>query len=213
MNVVQQISERRPRTSTTERHRELAARLVDAAEAVIAQAGLAGLRARDLAEAAGCSVGAIYGVFPTLDALIMAVNDRTLSALQDALDRQTWPDDPAEQLAGFASSYLAFAAAHPARWAALFQHRLPPDQTVAADYAARQDRLFTRVAEPIARLCPHLPQSELPVLSRTLFSAVHGVVQLGLEQKLADRRLPELHLHLRWIVETITRGLQAPRPR
>ncbi len=42
--------------------------LVSAAERTVAAQGLSGLRARDLAREAGCAVGAIYTVFPDLDA-------------------------------------------------------------------------------------------------------------------------------------------------
>ena len=212
MNSVQAKSERRSqKSSTLERHRELAVRLVETAETVIAASGLPELRARDLARASGCSVGAIYSVFPTLDALIMAVNDRTLSALQHAIEAETWPPRPEDQLAGFAASYLDFAARHRNRWAALFQHRLPPGQTVSAEYEARQALVFARVAEPISSLCPGLSEVELSLLTQTLFSAVHGIVALGLEQKLGTAPMPVLHSQLRGMVEAIARGLKSRR--
>ena len=184
-------------------------RLVEAAERVIAASGLPELRARDLAHAAGCSVGAIYSVFTTLDALIMAVNDRTLSALQGAIEAEAWPTAPEAQLVGFAASYLDFAAQHRNRWAALFQHRLPPGQTVSAEYAARQTSVFGRVAEPVAALCPGLSEAELSRLTQTLFSAVHGIVALGLEEKLGPVALSVLHAQLRWMVDAMARGLRS----
>ena len=42
------------------------------------------MKARPLAEAAGCALGAIYTVFPDLDALILAVSARTLARLERA---------------------------------------------------------------------------------------------------------------------------------
>ena len=44
-------------------------KLVNLAEAQIAEAGLQSIRARDLAKAAGCAVGAIYSHFDDLGAL------------------------------------------------------------------------------------------------------------------------------------------------
>jgi AcrR family transcriptional regulator len=63
---------------TNERRQHLRAALVEAAERVIAERGLPHLKARDLASAVGCAVGAIYNVFPDLDGLILEVNLRTL---------------------------------------------------------------------------------------------------------------------------------------
>ncbi len=54
--------------------------LIDATERLIAAHGLGALRARDLAQAAGCALGAIYTVFADLDALVLTVNARALSS-------------------------------------------------------------------------------------------------------------------------------------
>src|ERR1700674_5492333 len=67
------------------RYAELRTRLIDAAERTIAEKGLAALRARDLAQEAGCAVGTIYNVFEHLDGLILCVGSRTLVMLDAAL--------------------------------------------------------------------------------------------------------------------------------
>src|ERR1700682_921919 len=64
------------------RRRELKVALIDAAERAITARGLGALRARDLATEVGCAVGAIYNVFPNLDAIIFEVNGRTLRAFE-----------------------------------------------------------------------------------------------------------------------------------
>src|ERR1700712_4959872 len=93
--IVQVRSEQRShRESTLARRTSLTGRLVDLAEAMIGSGGLDDLRARALADAAGCSVGAIYIVFPDLDELVLAVNSRTLDAI-DAVMRQAAQDVPA----------------------------------------------------------------------------------------------------------------------
>src|SRR5215470_13530693 len=68
-----------------ERREQLKAALIDAAEAIIAKDGLAALRARDLAAAAGCALGAIYNAFEDLDAIVFAVNMRTLALIDHNL--------------------------------------------------------------------------------------------------------------------------------
>jgi len=212
MNKVQEVFEQRSQTGRSARHHDLASRLITAAEATITAHGLSEMRARDLAQAAGCSVGAIYGVFPTLDALVMAVNDRTLAALQQTLERSTAPGaamPPAEKLARFAAAYLAFAAEHRSRWAALFQHRLAPGQSVTAEYEARQLAMLSRVAILIGAICPAMPAEHLALWARTLFSAVHGVVQLGLEEKLEPVPRAMLEGQLRDLVSALAAGLES----
>ena len=68
-----------------DRYEALRLRLIDAAERTISESGLAALKARDLARAAGCSVGTIYNVFEHLDELILCVGSRTLAMLDGAL--------------------------------------------------------------------------------------------------------------------------------
>ena len=58
-----------------------------AAEDTIAKGGLGELRARDLADEAGCAVGAIYNAVEDLDELMLLANMRTLAALEHELDR------------------------------------------------------------------------------------------------------------------------------
>jgi AcrR family transcriptional regulator len=198
--------------TTAARHNTLRTALLAASRQAIDQHGLSGLKARDVAQAAGCSLGAIYLVFPDLDALILAVNDATLveldTAISAALDCPGTPvDTPAEQLVRLEASYLDYALAHPLRWSALFTHRLPVGRTAPAEYLAHQARLFSYVEKPLAALRPSLTPEALAYLARTVFSAVHGVVSLGLDQKLTPM-LPELlHEQLRLLVLAIARGL------
>ena len=69
-------------TKTAERRKALRQALIEAADATVARDGLGALRARDLAEAAGCALGAIYTIFPDMDALAAALNRRTLQRLE-----------------------------------------------------------------------------------------------------------------------------------
>ena len=110
MDNVQEKNERHSqRPATAERHQDLTRRLLEAAEAVIGAAGLGKLRARSLADAAGCSVGAIYGVFPDLDALVLAVNVRTLDAIDEAMGATAAGRSPGLHLRRLADAYLDYA--------------------------------------------------------------------------------------------------------
>ena len=200
MNTVQEESEPRSKISTSTKHEVLQDRLLTLAEHTIALKGLPALRARTLAEEAGCSVGAIYGVFADLVALILAVNARTLDQFTASMQR-------AEDLPAMAGAYLDYAAANRHRWQALFQHRMPDGRPIPQSYADKQALAFSRIEAPLATLCPALPHPERAALARTLFSAVHGVVILGLDEKVAAVKLPDLHAQLRLLVDALTRGL------
>src|SRR4051794_8774796 len=80
--------------ATAERRATLRAALVAAAERAIMQQGLAGLRARALAEEVGCAVGAIYNVVKDLDELVLLVNAKTLAALKNAIGAGDAPAEP-----------------------------------------------------------------------------------------------------------------------
>jgi AcrR family transcriptional regulator len=198
------------------RREAVRAALVAAAERAIAWDGLTGLRARDLAREAGCAVGAIYNAVRDLDELILLVNARTLAALERELDAAaaasarataTGASRAVTALARLAITYLDFAAAHTLRWRALFEHRLPADREVPDWYRQEQQRLFGYVEAPLRELVPAMPAADRALLARSLFSAVHGLVLLGLEEKLVALPLRVLREQMTQLVATIGRGL------
>lgn len=207
MNGVQaKPAQRSQRGATASRHQDLHDRLLTAAEQAIAEDGLSSIRARTLADAVGCSVGAIYGVFADLDTLILAVNGRTLDAISAAL-QQAGGDEAAERLVNLANAYLDYAVANRPRWMALFKHRMPPGQAITPSYAERQAAAFAEVEGPLAALCPTLSSEARALLARTLFSAVHGMVELGLDERVAAMPLPVLRAQIALVVEAIAAGL------
>lgn len=200
--------------STTERRGALREALIEAAETAIAAGGLAQLKARDLARAAGCALGAIYTVFPDLDALILAVNARTLDRIDRAMrEAGATGEAPLDaeraiaRLVELATAYLDFAVAQTGLWRALFEHRLPLGQAVPADYLALQMTLFRHIVAPLQALQPGLGEPARLMLARSLFSAVHGVVDLGLEEKLTAVPLPQLRRLVVLLATAMGRGL------
>jgi AcrR family transcriptional regulator len=195
----------RPATAT--RHEKLQAALLDAAEQVIAMQGLGAVRARALADQVGCSVGAIYTIFSDLDAIILAVNARTLADIDTALARPGEPTDPTSELVRLALAYLDYAAGHRLRWAALFQHSMADGGSAPDWYARQQEAAFSHIEAPLARLCPSLVAQPRALLARSLFAAVHGMVALGLDEKVAAMPLPVLHEQIATVVTATARGL------
>jgi len=171
-------------TKTELRRQELREKLVIIAERTIAQDGLGALRARDLAGEAGCAVGAIYNVFGDLTDLALAVNARTFhrlgadvaEALADA------PEDPVEQLVVMAQAYHGFAARNHLSWRALFDIERAPGEAAPDWYLAEMGQLFAYISDPLAVIFPDRDSAELALLTRALFSSVHGIVLLGLDE-------------------------------
>jgi AcrR family transcriptional regulator len=198
--------------SQRDRHAALRERLIDAAERAIAANGFARLRARDLAGEAGCAVGTIYNVFEHLDELILCVGLRTLAMLDTALGavRLGRPygsaDEAAVDLVRLALAYLEFAARHTVRWRALFEHRMSEARPLPHWFVEQQHQLFAQIERPLVTLLPDLDPDARRTMARTLFSAVHGIVALGLEEKLVSLPFPDLRDQLAATVRAIASG-------
>lgn len=201
-------------SKTLRRRANLRDALIEAAEMTIAAGGLRQLRARQLAFEVGCAVGAIYNVVSDIDDLILAVNERTLQLLEDELSKPvvglptTSQSEPAiEKLVQLALGYLNFAADHGPRWRAIFEHTMTAGGEIPDWYRARQRRLFGFLDPPLSELQPQLSPSQRRGIARSLFSAVHGIVALGLDEKIEAIALPDLREQLTFVVTTMGRGL------
>ena len=169
---------------TAQRRAELRETLINIAEKTITDEGLTALRARDLATAADCATGAIYNVFGDLSELTLAVNARTFKRLGAAVaaDLAEAPQDSTAQLICMAQAYHHFAATNYHAWRALFDLPRDPDQAAPDWYLHEMGQLFTYIATPLAAVFPTQTTGERDMMTRGLFSAVHGIVALGLDQ-------------------------------
>ena len=175
-------------TKAEQRRADLRDKLVVAAEARIRETGVAALRARDLAKDAGCAVGAIYNAFDDMTALVMAVNGRTfqrLGAVVEASITASRGASATDRLILMSEAYLDFASDNNRLWRALFDLELPADGAVPVWYRTALDRLFQHIAGPVAELFPDQPPEEQALTVRALFSSVHGIVLLGLENRIS----------------------------
>jgi AcrR family transcriptional regulator len=194
------------------RRRKLRDSLIAAAEQTIEAEGLRGMKARELAHKVGCAVGAIYNVFSDLDDLIFAVNALTLEQLEKTLTAaNTSTADPQagaiRKLTHLAIAYTDYAAANRRRWRALFDHRLAEDQEVPTWYKTNLARLFAYIEAPLRQLAPGMADADRELLARSMFSAVHGIVLIGLEEKLQSLPLTVIREQVVMMVQAMARGL------
>ena len=181
-------------------------RVLDAAQAIIAAEGLRALKVRDVARAAGNSVGAVYLQFKELDALVVAVNRRTLVRLDHTLALASGAD-PRAQVHALAAAYLEFAAREPNLLRAMFEHRMEENRPVPDDFLNEVNTVFARIAAPLAQLLNGSPDDELAVIARTMFSAFHGIVAMGLEERIVAVPLPRLREQVALFVDAFLTGL------
>jgi AcrR family transcriptional regulator len=196
-------------SKTLERRDKLRDSLILAAERRIAAGGLAGLKTRDLARDIGCANGAVYNLVEDMDELILRVGSRTLEKLDASLieAESEGPASASETLVRIALAYCDFAADHLQLWRALFEHRMAPGKPIP-DWAINQQmELFRHIYRPLAVLFPNRSAAELSVTARSLFSAVHGMVTLGLEQKLIAVPIDALRNEIAMIVRAMVKGL------
>jgi AcrR family transcriptional regulator len=200
-------------STTLERRNKLRQSLILAAERSIAGKGLSGLKTRELAREIGCANGAVYNLVEDVDELILQVGSRTLHRLDAELTQAEGDGSvsPRDVLVRIAIAYCDFAAANLELWRALFEHRMERGKPIPDWAVSDQMELFRHIYRPLAALFPAWSPEQLSVTARSLFSAVHGMVTLGLEQKLIAVPIEALRNEIATIVSAMVDGLLSCR--
>jgi AcrR family transcriptional regulator len=164
---------------------EIQGMAIRAAITILSKEGLQGLSTRKVASAIGYTVGTLYLVFKNLDELILHVNAAALDELHATLQAELTNDnEPQAQLLAMAHAYLRFAREHFARWSLMFTHRLPTGMTIPDWFHDKVRSLFALVAGPLQHINPDLNAQAYQQATHALWSSVHGVCELGLNDKL-----------------------------
>jgi AcrR family transcriptional regulator len=200
MNNVQEES---PRDQKKNRRR---LQILEIARGIISAKGLRSLKVRDVAEAAGCSVGSVYNEFGDFDGVILTVNRETVQALTVRL-AEVPAEDPVRQLYGFAETYLEFFAEHANLLRSLFEHRMEDDRPYPDDILQMVMDAFALMHPALVRLLPAADDVRIALLSRTLFSAVHGIISLGLEERMVAVPPQMLRQQVEQFLDTHLAGL------
>ncbi len=200
-------------TKAQERRQKLRMDLIDTAERTIAAQGLASLTARGLAKEVGCALGAIYNVFPDLDTLVVSVNSRTLTAIDRTMVQSVAPpsgkfEAAQEFMVGLALAYARFAQENTNLWSCLFEAGMQSSEPQPEWHQDEHLRLFERIVEGLRPIAPQAPDDRLWMLARALFSAVHGIVQLGIQERFVAVPESELEEQITIVVRSVTRGIR-----
>src|SRR5882757_1993701 len=204
MNIVQEESLR----DRKKNQRRLL--LIEIARRLIATKGLRSLKVRDVAEAADCSIGSVYNEFGDFDGLILTVNRGTVQALTARLVAVP-AEDPFLQLHGLAETYLQFASEHANLLRSLFEHRMEDDRPFPEDILLMVMQALALMHEPLVRLLPDRDPEQVALLARMMFSAVHGIISLGLEERMVAVPPVRLRELLAQFIDTHLAGRGARR--
>jgi AcrR family transcriptional regulator len=200
MNIVQEDSLRDQKKL---RRRVL---MLEITRDLIAAKGLRSLKVRDVAEATGCSIGSVYNEFGDFDGLILTANRQTVQDLTARLVAVP-ADDAIGQLHGLAATYLEFATTHANLLRSLFEHRMEDDRPFPEDILQMVMQAFELMYPPLVRLLPERDPQDIALLARILFSAVHGIISLGLEERMVAVPPDALRQQLAQFVDTHLAGL------
>jgi AcrR family transcriptional regulator len=151
-----------------------------AAEQLIETQGYDGLSARKVASAIGYTVGSLYFVFKNLDELVQRVNGRTLDQLYMKLSESlTECRQPQDCLYTLGMAYLDYATKHAYRWRMVFEHQPQSEGLLMEIHEDKSDRVYELVERQIAALTMNtLPQSEIALSARAIWSGIHGIAIL-----------------------------------
>ncbi len=152
---------------------ELSEIIVEAGYRHMDEVGFAHFSAREVAKRVGYTIGTIYNVFGSYDALILAINGRTLALWRDHLERRL-QQAQGDRLQQAIEAYFEFAARHGHAWAAIYDFRLPEDVSPPDTYQAKVRAIFDLVVAEVRAALPAARQPEAEPLTRSLLATVHG---------------------------------------
>jgi AcrR family transcriptional regulator len=195
--------------SAEERRARLRERLVDEAYTLLSTEGLLALQARRVAQCAGCSVGAIYNVFPDLDELILRANTRTMARLADAATLGGLKIDPSlgagERIRLIALVYVDFVFNHEQAWRSLFEYRATYRKPYPQWYRDAQIKTLVDLG---AALCgrPVKDDEELRRVE-TLWAAVHGVVSTAMDARFREATRADIERQVDALTQLLMPGI------
>lgn len=152
---------------------ELRALFIEEGHRLLAETGFAGFSARAVAKRIGYSIGTLYNVFGSLDALLIALNTRTFGLWTAFLRARLAAAGP-DRIEALVAAYFDFARSHPRLWTAIYDHHLPPGEALPAEDDAARGELTLLVVGEIAAALGRPADAAIGTLARSLVATVHG---------------------------------------
>ncbi len=173
---------RRKVSSTRLEHRErMRGDVLTAARELIAQHGTDGLTMRRLGNRVGVTAATLYGYFPSKEAVLEALLEEKLSALNEAMSEAARDVAPGVvRLLAFARGYRNFALTHPDFYQMFICNFEPPNWDDLEAEARSQDQVLKMLHREIRESMERgeLVRMDVNLLLRLLWAVGHGYVTL-----------------------------------
>lgn len=162
-------------------HGDLRVALVLAGIELIAEKGIGGLSVAEAARRTGVSTAAPYRHFANRDGFLLAVATEAGRRMGDQLDAaltavRERSDDPLDQLAAVAETYVRFMVAHRAGFDLVFASELRQSEDQELRDAGR--RVIDLMVEPAAEISADMARAL--ELSEQIWTSAHGYAALHL---------------------------------
>lgn len=141
------------------------------------------LSLRALAREVGCAPSTLLKLYGSFGNLLQHVNVETLARLRGAVEGLT-SEPPEPRLKSLARAYWQFAQRDPYRWQLLFDYPLAQEGELDQRQNDMIEALFVRVEGTLKEYQPAIDELTARRMARTLWGSVHGLVQLGLNERL-----------------------------
>ncbi len=168
------------------------------------------LSLRSLARDVGCAPSTLLKLYGSFGNLLQHVNIESLARLRSAIDPLLDEPAPDERLKALARAYWTFARDDPFRWQLMFDYPLAQEGELDRRQNDMIEALFLRVEATLKEYRPTLGDLEARRLGRTLWGSVHGLVQLGLNERLGHWQGEPLEVEelLDQLLTTLLAGLK-----
>ena len=169
------------------------------------------LSLRALAREVGCAPSTLLKLYGSFNNLLQHVNIETLARLREVIEPLTSQATPEERLSALARAYWQFAQRDAYRWQLLFDYPLAQEGELDQRQTDMIEGLFLRVEATLKEYQPALGDLEARRLGRTLWGSVHGLVLLGLNERLGYWQGQQLEVGelLDQLLCTVLAGLRA----
>ncbi|MGZ4969339.1 MAG: TetR/AcrR family transcriptional regulator [Methylobacter sp.] len=181
---------------------EIKEMVLEASETIIINEGYHALTVRKIAMEIGYTVGSIYMVFANMADLIMHINANTIDDLSEQM-HQASNCAPEQHITELAKIYVGFAGRNFNRWTMIFAR---DTNNIPEWYQQKIDRIFNRVEAQFTQLSPGRPPQQHKQAARALWSGVHGICALSLNDKLEAVAINAVEDDVVLLVESFIRG-------
>ncbi|MDK9738324.1 TetR/AcrR family transcriptional regulator [Vibrio sp. D404a] len=141
------------------------------------------LSLRKIANMIGYVPSTLVNVFGNYNLLLLHVVAKTLdelSAEAGAAVKQS--SNPQDALFNLAYCYHDFALKHPNRWQLVFEHNMN-GENLPQWQSSRIDKMTGMLEQLLLAIAPHHTEKEVLKASRVLWSGVHGITLLSVDDK------------------------------